>query len=88
MGLTLPITLGIKALTPNAAFLDQMWLAGIALFVLMAGISLAWPEEAVSPDASETPREEAVPKPERDILFDILSLGAVVATVVLVVIFF
>ncbi len=88
MGLTLPITLGIKALTPDTAFLDQMWLAGIALFALLAGISLAWPEEAASGDASEAPQKEPIPKPERDILFDILSIGAVVATVVLVFIFF
>jgi hypothetical protein len=99
MGLTLPITLGIKALTPNAAFLDQMWLAGIALFVLLAGISLAWPEKAeertpapagdgVGQGDLDAERADPLPSSERDWLFDILSIGAVVATVALVIFFF
>ncbi len=108
MGLTLPVTIGIKWLTPNAAFLDQMWLAGIALFVMLAGISLAWPEEetptaastgtgargtgssedgaAAETEGANLPTPDAIP--ERDILFDILSIGAVVATVALVLYFF
>jgi SSS family solute:Na+ symporter len=88
MGLTLPITLGIKALTPNAAFLDQMWLAGIALFLLLAGISLMWSEDGSEVDDREhTPGEPDTGLPERDLLFDVLSMGAVVATVALVVFF-
>ena len=85
MALTLPMTIGVKWLTPNAAFLDQMWLAGIVLFVTLAGISLAWPEERSEESAKpETPSAEL---PERDLLFDILSIGAVVATVALVLYF-
>jgi Na+/proline symporter len=110
MGLTLPITIGVKWVTPNTAFLDQMWLAGIVLFVLLAGISLAWPEEergsadgekraTGEPAAGEastgtrgegarTPETPEAAIPERDLLFDLLSIGAVVATVALVLIFF
>jgi Na+/proline symporter len=110
MGLTLPITIGVKWVTPNTAFLDQMWLAGIVLFVLLAGISLAWPEgERGSADEEKrvvgepaagegststrgegagTPETPEAAIPERDLLFDLLSIGAVVATVALVLIFF
>jgi len=89
MGLTLPITLGVKAATPDAAFLDQMWWAGIVLFALLAGISLMWPE---SKDIVEGRERQIDPDaqdliPERDILFDVLSIGAVVATVALVLFF-
>ena len=88
MGLTLPITLGIKALTPNHAFLDQMWFAGIALFALLAAISLAWPEDRTTIEAREYKRTETeTGLPERDLLFDVLSIGAVVATVALVIFF-
>ena len=86
MALTLPMTIGVKWLTPDAAFLDQMWWAGIVLFVTLAGISLAWPEKhsIKEPTAPETPSADL---PERDILFDVLSIGAVVATVALVLFF-
>jgi SSS family solute:Na+ symporter len=110
MGLTLPITIGVKWVTPNTAFLDQMWLAGIVLFVLLAGISLAWPEgergaadgekraagEPAASEGSASIRDEGAGRPEtpgaaipeKDLLFDVLSIGAVVATVALVLIFF
>ncbi len=79
---------GIKALTPNHAFLDQMWFAGIALFLMMAAISLAWPEDRTVIEAREYKRTETeTGLPERDLLFDVLSIGAVVATVALVVFF-
>jgi len=107
MGLTLPITIGVKWLTPNTAFLDQMWVAGIVLFLLLAGISLAWPEgwgsteKKLAPEAgggkssgsteadgAPTPGTSVAAIPEKDLLFDILSIGAVVATVALVLFFF
>ena len=92
MALTLPITLGVKALTPDAAFLDQMWWAGIVLFAMLASISLAWPEPTPSAEAEEDagspePGSRADLLPERDLLFDVLSIGAVVATVALVLFF-
>ncbi len=92
MGLTLPATLGVKMLTPNAAFLDQMWWAGIVLFGLLAVLSLTDParadlqarqSEEPEPDPSDPEREPQ----ERDLLFDVLSIGAVVATVALVLFF-
>ena len=86
MGLTLPVTIVVKWLTPNAAFLDQMWVAGIVLFVMLAGISLAWPEERPAEEPVKSSKEED-PFTERDLLFDVLSIGAVVATVALVLFF-
>ncbi|MGD2122099.1 MAG: sodium/solute symporter [Gemmatimonadota bacterium] len=92
MGLTLPVTIGVKAVTPNAAFLDQMWVAGLVLFGLLAALSLTDPARASSraqPDRlkeSET-TELADQLRERDWLFDALSIGAVVATVALVLYF-
>jgi SSS family solute:Na+ symporter len=91
MGLTLPVTIGIKALTPNAAFLDQMWFAGIALFLILAALSLAKPEKAKGEVSDGEPSPDAAAAAEslkeRDLLFDALSIGAVVATVALVVFF-
>ena len=91
---TLPVTIGVKLLTPNAAFLDQMWLAGISLFVILAGISLARPEEPAGekgPEGQASKGESAgghpPPLKERDLLFDFLCVGVVVATVGLVVFF-
>jgi SSS family solute:Na+ symporter len=91
MGSTLPVTVGIKALTPGAAFLDQMWLAGIALSILLAVLSLTDSRGASSPSASHAEEDSSSLDREfreRDLLFDLLSLGAVVATVALVVFFF
>jgi Na+/proline symporter len=115
MGLTLPVTIGVKWATPDAAFLDQMWIAGIALFLMLAAISLVWPEEGAasasgqmdaaaqqagarpgSPPARGDDATESTgsrggkpvdPFQERDLLFDVLSIGAVVATVALVLFF-
>ncbi len=44
MAATLPVTIGIKILWPEMAFLDQMWVAGLILLAVVAGISLARPE--------------------------------------------
>jgi SSS family solute:Na+ symporter len=87
MGLTLPMTIGVKWLTPNAAFLDQMWFAGIVLFVVLAGISLAWPDKEAEKERESQSEEVAALIPEKDRLFDVLSIGAVVATVALVLYF-
>jgi len=90
----------VKMLTPNAAFLDQMWLAGISLSAILAGISLARPEEPTGEKGPQGQASEgepagsgpvqgggAPPLKERDLLFDILCVGVVVATVGLVVYF-
>jgi hypothetical protein len=70
-----------------------MLLAGIALFLLLAVLSLTDPEGA--PEDALPRREEKhefagdeKALPERDILFDVLSIGAVAATVALVLFFF
>jgi len=86
MGLTLPVTIGVKWLAPGTAFLDQMWLAGLALLAILVGISRLWPQEERPTQITE-PTEGPRALPERDILFDVLSIGAVVATVALVVFF-
>ncbi len=35
MGLTLPVTVGVKLLSPGTAFLNQMWFAGLALIAVL-----------------------------------------------------
>jgi SSS family solute:Na+ symporter len=106
MGLTLPVTIGVKLLTPDTAFLDQMWLAGVSLIVILVGISLAWPEGSAAEEgpgeasgaSGEEESDGEAPEPgapladastlkERDLLFDLLCVGVVVATVGLVVYF-
>ena len=92
MGLTLPVTIGVKAVTPNAAFLDQMWVAGIVLFALLAVLSLTDPNRVSLRSQHDRMKESekaelAHQLPERDLLFDVLSIGAVVATVALVLFF-
>jgi len=108
MGLTLPVTVGVKILTPGAAFLDQMWLAALALLGILVAISRTdsgeeeapWEPEPALPGAEEAPVEASEPVvspedlpspeliPERDRLFDLLSIGVVVATVGLILFFF
>lgn len=103
MGLTLPVTIGVKWATPNAAFLDQMWVAGIVLFLMLAGISLLWLEETPGQVPGQEPGDTSPAVhaeiegarvaasrslEKRDLLFDVLSIGAVVATVALVLFFF
>jgi SSS family solute:Na+ symporter len=39
MAATLPVTIGIKLVLPDVAFLDQMWLAGLLLFGFLAALS-------------------------------------------------
>jgi len=47
---TLPLTIGIKYLWPEMAFLNQMWFAGLLLFGLLVVVSLARPEKATRDD--------------------------------------
>ncbi len=85
MATTLPATIGVKLLMPNAAFLDQMWVAGIVLGLLLVLRSLTGsPPNA----AAVTPSRVIVPEPHRDRLFDILCIGVVAITAALYWIFF
>jgi SSS family solute:Na+ symporter len=85
MATTLPATIGVKLLMPNAAFLDQMWVAGIVLGLLLVVRSLT----GSPPNAGAvTPSSVIVPEPHRDRLFDILCIGVVVITAALYWIFF
>jgi SSS family solute:Na+ symporter len=87
MGLTLPVTLLLKRLMAGYAFLDQMWMAGLVLFGVLLLISVARPDR--EPQAPPSPKEPARATPvERDLLFDLASLGVVVITVILYVVFF
>jgi SSS family solute:Na+ symporter len=89
LGLTLPVTIVVKLLTPNAAFLDQMWLAGLALIVLLVVISWLSPEPQRAAAHDEATREAAAAAlAGRDWLFDVMCLGVVVATVALYIVFF
>ena len=88
MGATLPVTIGVKLLMPGVAFLDQMWVAGLVLAVLLVGRSLMRPEEgtADAPTSSDGAISAAIPP--RDRIFDFLCVGLVAATVALYWIFF
>jgi SSS family solute:Na+ symporter len=89
MGLTLPVTVGVKLITPGAAFLDQMWLAGLVLIVLLAVISLMSPEPEKAAAIDVVAREKAkAALAGRDRLFDLLCLGVVVLTIALYIVFF
>jgi Na+/proline symporter len=100
MALTLPVTIGIKLMWPGMAFLNQMWIAGLLLFGILAVVSLARPQaSAVASDDepllaphSGHPEQEGAPAamlvaaPDR--LFDALCAGVVILTVALYVYFF
>lgn len=89
MGLTLPVTVGVKLITPGAAFLDQMWLAGLALIVLLAVISWMSPEPERAAASDVVAQESAkAALAGRDPLFDLLCLGVVVLTLALYIVFF
>ncbi len=49
---TLPVTIGIKLLRPEMAFLNQMWVAGLILFAVVAVISNARPDDPAARDAA------------------------------------
>jgi len=86
MAATLPVTIGIKLLWPDMAFLNQMWIAGLVLIALMAGLSMSSPRPPVSV-AERAEASVAVPE-SRDRLFDALCIGVVVLTVALYIVFF
>lgn len=94
MGLTLPVTIVIKLLAPDMAFLNQMWLAGLALIFGLVAISLLRPEPAIAAAAAEPVSGAgqisgaALEHVQSDRLFDLLCVGVIVATVALYVIFF
>jgi SSS family solute:Na+ symporter len=85
MATTLPATIGVKLLIPNAAFLDQMWVAGIVLGLLLVTRSMM---EAPPDVAAATPSGAIEPAPDRDGLFDALCVGVVAITGMLYWIFF
>jgi SSS family solute:Na+ symporter len=89
MGLTLPVTVGVKLVTPGAAFLDQMWVAGLVLIVLLVVISWVSPETQRAAAIDVVAQESAkAALAGRDRLFDLLCLGVVVLTLALYIVFF
>jgi len=70
---TLPVTIGIKLMWPEMAFLNQMGIAGLVLFAIVAGVSLARPEvrgveDAVDDGADEPPAVPQSGHPEAEAL--------------------
>jgi SSS family solute:Na+ symporter len=89
MGLTLPVTIVIKLITPGVAFLDQMWLAGLTLIMMLMAISYMSPEpERTAAFDTASKEAAAVALAEKDRVFDAMCLGVVVLTVALYIIFF
>jgi SSS family solute:Na+ symporter len=89
MGLTLPVTLILKQAMSDAAFLDQMWIAGLILFGILLLLSIVRPDGArgESRTESRSPRT-GEPPGGSDRLLDLASLGVVAITVALYVVFF
>lgn len=89
---TLPVTIGVKLALPNAAFLDQMWIAGLALSALLVWRSSTAPAPMPAASAASAaaidPAPASPPVGRRDLLFDALCLGVVVCTALLYIIFF
>ncbi|MBI2402630.1 MAG: sodium/solute symporter [Gemmatimonadetes bacterium] len=87
---TLPVTIGVKLVLPDAAFLDQMWIAGLALTALLVWRSVSAPAPAVStpPAPAADPIPVGATIGQRDLLFDILCLGVLVCTAMLYIVFF
>ena len=87
MATTLPATIGVKLLIPEAAFLDQMWVAGLVLGALLVGRSLATSGSATTlATASQSTDASALPRQDR--LFDLLCAVLVILIVALYWIFF
>lgn len=89
---TLPATIGVKLALPGAAFLDQMWIAGLVLLGLLVIRSWADGRTTLAAANPRPPRPAEQPPaaapPERDLLFDGLCIGVVVITAGLYVVFF
>ncbi len=86
MAATLPVTIGIKLLWGDMAFLNQMWIAGLVLIALLVGLSMSSPRPPVS--TAERAEASAAALQPRDRLFDILCIGVVVLTAALYIVFF
>jgi SSS family solute:Na+ symporter len=84
MVMTLPVTIGVKLLLPGAAFLDQMWVAGLILIALLIGRSLLGPK----PAAAAAAVDRKIVSVGRDPVFDLLCVGVIVITLALYGIFF
>jgi SSS family solute:Na+ symporter len=95
---TLPVTIGVKLAMASAAFLDQMWVAGLVLLAMLVGWSVfgTQPIAAAAPpphtppggEGGETVSTDIAPVVPRDWRFDALCLGVVVAVVALYAVFF
>jgi len=75
MGLTLVVTIGVKLILPAAAFLDQMWVAGVVMVLMFVGLSLWFPGGGSLPARGPATPEAAAVMHElggRDRLFDAL----------------
>jgi SSS family solute:Na+ symporter len=86
MAATLPVTVGVKLLLRDAAFLDQMWVAGLILIALLVGRSLLGPKQYTVQMAESS--DGVAVSVERDIVFDLLCIGVVVITFALYGVFF
>jgi hypothetical protein len=83
------MTIGVKLTLPDAAFLNQMWIAGLLLAALLVWRSMAAPAPAMASPAPAADSALAGPVvPQRDMLFDALCAGVVVCTAVLYIVFF
>lgn len=87
---TLPVTVGVKLALPSAAFLDQMWIAGLALTALLVWRSASAPAPVLSPvtAAATDPGAADLAPGQRDPLFDLLCAGVILGAAVLYVVFF
>ncbi len=89
MGLTLPVTVLVKLTKPGMAFLNQMWVAGLVLILLLMLFSRFSPEAEPRLAVAEASRETSTSALlGQDWLFDLLCLGVVILTLALYVIFF
>ncbi len=88
MGLTVPVTVLVKLTNPDMVFLDQMWVAGLVLILLLVLFSRFSPEAEPSLVVDAASRETSTTALlGQDWLFDMLCLGVVVLTLALYVIF-
>ncbi len=88
---TLPVTIGVKAVLSERAFLDQMWVAGLLLTGLLMALSRPGAGTAPPPEGAgdrERRQDGRWLVPARDPLFDALCAGLVLAVGALYVVFF
>lgn len=77
---TLPATVGVKLAAPGLAFLDQMWIAGLLLSGVLVAVSLWGPAGTREGRGPALDPEVVAALEERDLLFDLLCLGVLIAT--------